>query len=135
MQDDVITGIVSFTYRLHELQEPTFASLRLDPHIFVGHFQGPTQPLESHQVDIQLQPQAAGEIPSTHGWGEPNAGGEGGAVSGSVDQPVNTSEGGVGRTTDVVAGVGDAGVNGEVLAIEPPAGTVGVPDEDFSMEA
>jgi len=126
--------MVSFIYKLQELKEPTFASLGLDPQVFMGNFQGPTQPLESHQGDIQLQPQAAGEIPSPCRWGEPNAGDGGGVVSGNVDQLVNTSEDDVGRATDVVAGVGDAGVNGKVLAIEPPAGTAGVLGEDINME-
>ena len=131
-QDVAITGILSFTYKLHQLEEPTFALLGLDPNVFVRHFSSPGQPLENHQGDIQPQPQVIQKIASTPRQDEQDVGGRDGVVSSSVNQPIDT--GGVGGVADAIASVGDTVANGKILAVGLFAGTAGVLGEDINME-
>lgn len=125
MQDTVITGILSFAYTLHRLEEPTFASLGLDPDIFAKNLSIPGRPLEEHQGDIQPQPQTLQDVASTHRQDEQSVGGGDGMVS------VNTGEDGVDRITDIV---GDVAANEKALAVGPSARTAAVLGEDINME-
>lgn len=100
-QDATIVGFLSMTYTLIGEDEPTLASLGLEPDFFVKHFQsignlsGDTQQSVQHQpgnTQQNLQHQPA-EVESIQRQGEPDLR-DGEVVSGYTQQPTHYSGGG-----------------------------------------
>lgn len=90
-QDAVIASILSVVYKLHEVEEPTFASSGLDPNVvFVNFFPSANQaPGNSHE-NVQQQLVTQGPGPTQQ--------------HGDVHQLAQNSEGGATGTTELAVG-------------------------------
>lgn len=69
----MVASLLSTTYKLHKKDEPTLASLGLDPGLFVKFFQNGQQPPDGPQPTTQHQHQVliTQAISLTQGHGEP----------------------------------------------------------------
>jgi len=125
--DRVISGVLSITYKLQEMKEPTFTSLGLDPNLFVRFFQTFEQPPEDHLGHDQRQFEEVQETGPTHGQDDGN-----GVVSDQIDQQAQHDESGVTSGAVAVWGVGDMMGSGGATTVEP-SGEVTVVPEDIDM--
>lgn len=99
--------MLSITYKLHKVEEPTFASLGLDPALFVKFFQSFERPPDNPQGDAQHQLVVVQSVGSTHGQDQQNVGTGDGAVSDHIGLPIHHGEGGEGNGTVGVAAQDD----------------------------
>lgn len=127
----VIGGTLSIVYELRGAEQPTLASLGLDPGVFVRLFQTVEPPPDSHQGDVQHQLQEVQRVGSTHERDERNVGGGDGTVLNHANQQAYGEGDGVSGRVAVVD-VGGVATGRELSAVGPPNTAVGAP-EDVDM--
>ncbi|KAF9790774.1 WD40-repeat-containing domain protein [Thelephora terrestris] len=112
-QDAVIAGILSVVYKLQDVEEPTLASLGLDPGVFTKFFQTSAEQLPDNlQVKIQHQPETVQEVAPAQQQGHFDLDDGGGAAPGHVHQHAHHGEGAVGGAAEALVTASDVGTSG-----------------------
>lgn len=109
----MIAGILSVVYKLQDVEEPTLASLGLDPGVFTKFFQTSAEQLPDNlQVKIQHQPETVQEVAPAQQQGHFDLDDGGGAAPGHVHQHAHHGEGAVGGAAEALVTASDVGTSG-----------------------